>query len=225
MLIIFDCDGVLVDSEIIAAEVFATHLSKLATSVTPQECFERFKGQSMKTCMTQIVEMIGQPIPKTFLKAMQRETFERFQTELKVVEGIVSALDSLEGAGFNTCIASSGSYAKMDVTLGKTNLLERFSGRIYSAVDVKKGKPAPDVFLYAAKQQGFEAGRCVVIEDSKPGVAAGLSAGMRVLHFLAEQPEIKVGAPVEASGATAGFNHMDQLPALMNRLRAKEPLL
>lgn len=225
MLIIFDCDGVLVDSEIIAAEVFAAHLSKLTTNVTPQECFDRFKGQSMKTCMGQIVEMIGRPIPKSFLAAMQRETFERFQTDLKVVEGIVSALDSLAGAGFEMCVASSGSYEKMDVTLGKTGLLGRFSGRIYSAVDVKKGKPAPDVFLYAAQQQGFDVEHCVVIEDSKPGVAAGLSAGMPVLHFLADQPEIKVGAPVEASGATAGFNRMDQLPALLGRLRAKEPLL
>jgi len=225
VLVIFDCDGVLVDSEIIAAEVFATHLSKLATNVTPQECFDRFKGQSMKTCMAQIVEMIGRPIPGSFLKAMQRETFKRFQTDLKIVEGIVSALDDLEEAGFNTCVASSGSYEKMDVTLGKTGLLERFSGRIYSAVDVKRGKPAPDVFLYAAEQEGYDVERCVVIEDSRPGVAAGLSAGMRVLHFLADQPEIEVGVPVEASGATAGFNHMNQLPALLGRLRAKEPLL
>ncbi|MCV6613902.1 MAG: HAD family hydrolase [Cellvibrionaceae bacterium] len=214
MLVIFDCDGVLVDSEIIAAKVFAEHLQSLDVKTSPEECFRRFKGYSMKTCMAELVEMLGGPIPPEFLRAMQKDTMARFERELEPVAGVVDALAEVERLGLATCVASSGDHSKMRVTLNKTGLWQRFEGRIYSAVDVQAGKPAPDVFLHAAASEGYSPEQCAVIEDSMPGVQAALAAKMPVFYYdpagqglgdpaLAGHPQVTV------------FANMAELPPLL----------
>lgn len=215
MLVIFDCDGVIVDSEVIAAEVFAEHLQKLDLNVSAAECFARFKGYSMKSCMADLLDMLGGPIPPQFVKAMQADTFARFKTDLQAVGGVEAAIDEIERAGWKTCIASGGSHEKMRVTLGKTGLWQRFSGRIYSAVDVANGKPAPDVFLLAARQQGVAPADCVVIEDSQAGVEAALAAGMRVYFYDPESLGLRDEALLERPGVYS-FCQMAQLPVLLN---------
>ncbi len=213
-MVIFDCDGVLVDSETIAAEVFAEHLQKLELNVSAQECFNRFKGYSMKSCMKQLIEMLGGPIPEHFLVSMQEDTFNRFKSELQLIEGVVPAIDEIERSGWQTCIASGGSHGKMKVTLGKTGLWDRFEGRIYSAVDVANGKPAPDIFLHAAQQQAVAVEDCVVIEDSQAGVEAAIAAGMRVFFFDPEGLGLRNQKLLELSGVYQ-FCQMEQLPQLL----------
>lgn len=214
MLVIFDCDGVIVDSEVIAARVFADHLAGLDLKVTPDECFARFKGYSMKTCMEELVEMLGGPIPGHFLKAMQADTFARFERELEPINGIEQAIDQLEALGWSTCIASGGSHSKMKVTLTKVGLWGRFEGRIYSAVDVPNGKPAPDVFLLAAQSQLVPAERCVVIEDSQAGVEAALAANMRVYFYDPENAGLRNPELFE-NDKVYRFCQMQQLPSLL----------
>lgn len=215
MLVIFDCDGVIVDSEVIAAKVFADHLSELDLNVTPEECFARFKGYSMKTCMGELVEMLGGPIPEHFLAAMQADTFARFENELEPIEGVESAINLLESSGWKTCIASGGSHSKMRVTLNKVGLWSRFEGRIYSAVDVPNGKPAPDVFLLAAQSQSVPVDLCVVIEDSQAGVEAALAANMRV-YFYDPQNQGLRDPQLLNNDKVYRFCQMQQLPSLLN---------
>ncbi|MCV6623565.1 MAG: HAD family phosphatase [Cellvibrionaceae bacterium] len=214
MLVIFDCDGVIVDSETIAAEVFAEHLQKLDLNVSAQECFDRFKGYSMKSCMKQLIEMLGGPIPSHFLKAMQEDTFNRFKSDLKAINGVEQAINQLELAGWRTCIASGGSHGKMRVTLGKTGLWDRFAGRIYSAVDVANGKPAPDIFLHAAREQNAAIEGCVVIEDSQAGVEAAIAAGMKVCFFDPEGLGLRNPELLQNPGVYQ-FCQMEQLPQLL----------
>ncbi|MBB6522972.1 HAD family hydrolase [Pseudoteredinibacter isoporae] len=217
MLVIFDCDGVIVDSEIIAAQVFAEHLQGLDLNVTPEECFARFKGYSMKTCMKELVEMLGGPIPEHFLRGMQAETFARFESELKAISGIEHAISGVERDGWRTCIASGGSHSKMRVTLGKVGLWEHFEGRIYSAVDVVNGKPAPDIFLYAAEQEAVAPERCVVIEDSQAGVEAALAAEMPVFFYDPQEEGLRDKALL-AHDRVYPFCQMAQLPALLKMM-------
>ncbi|GAA6154417.1 HAD family hydrolase [Pseudoteredinibacter isoporae] len=215
MLVIFDCDGVIVDSEVIAAQVFAEHLQGLDLNVTPEECFARFKGYSMKTCMKELVEMLGGPIPERFLRGMQADTFARFESELQAVAGIEQAIAGVEDRGWRTCIASGGSHSKMRVTLGKVGLWQHFEGRIYSAVDVSNGKPAPDIFLHAAKQEGVSPERCVVIEDSQAGVEAALAANMPVYFYDPLGEGMRTQALLEHEKVHP-FCQMEQLPTLLN---------
>lgn len=217
MLVIFDCDGVIVDSEVIAAQVFADHLQGLDLNVTPEECFARFKGYSMKTCMKELVEMLGGPIPEHFLRAMQADTFARFESELQPIEGIEQAIGGVERLGWRTCVASSGSHSKMRVTLGKVDLWEHFEGRIYSAVDVARGKPAPDVFLHAAEQQSVAVEHCVVVEDSQAGVEAALAADMPVFFFDPAEEGMRDKALLE-NEKVYPFCQMEQLPSLLNMM-------
>lgn len=220
MLVIFDCDGVLVDSEIIAAQVFSEHLQGLSVQTSPEECFRRFKGYSMKTCMAELEEMLGGPIPKPFLKSMQIDTMARFESDLEAVPGVVEALELVDAMELSTCVASSGDHKKMRVTLGKTGLWERFEGRIYSAVDVGAGKPAPDVFLWAAKQEGFSPAECVVVEDSLPGVEAALAASMPVFYY--DPMSLGLGESQFADDERVSvFCQMRQLPKMLNMLKLR----
>jgi len=181
-LIIFDCDGVLVDSEALAAEVFAKHLSAVGWTITAQECGRRFTGLSLSSCGQLIEAKLGKALPHDFFTAMQKETFTRFDRDLLAVEGVE---DLLKGLTLPYCIASSGDYDKLSRTLTKTRLKQYFGDNIYSAVEVAKGKPEPDLLLYAAHKMGaIAAANCLVIEDSLPGIAAAKAAGMQSVQYV-----------------------------------------
>jgi HAD superfamily hydrolase (TIGR01509 family) len=194
-LVIFDCDGVLVDSEPIANAVFARHLRSLGITLTLEQTMARFMGRSLKSCMADVQEEmtakgIAAPtnFPNEFLDGMQADTFDELKRSVQAVNGVAKGIDELEALGIRTCIASSGDHAKMKVTLGKTDLWNRFDGRIFSATQVKKGKPAPDLFLFAASEMQVPPHACLVVEDSPFGVEAGVAAGMQVLAYCALTP-------------------------------------
>jgi HAD superfamily hydrolase (TIGR01509 family) len=207
-LVIFDCDGVLVDSELITSRVFAGLLAELGLPVTLEFTLENFVGHSMQQCWEQVAGMLGKEVPAHWQSEFQLRTTAALEAEVQAVHGIEAVLDSLE---VPYCVASSGSHAKMATTLGATGLLPRFSGRIFSAADVARGKPAPDIFLHAASRCGVQPHDCAVIEDSPAGVAAGVAAGMTVFGYCACTLEQRL---LEA-GAHYTFNTMAKLPALL----------
>ena len=207
-LVIFDCDGVLVDSELISNRVFAALLGELGLPVTLEFMFESFVGRSMQHCWEQVAGMLGKEVPAHWQHELQLRTTAALEAEVQAVHGIEAVLDSL---AVPYCVASSGSRAKMATTLGATGLLARFTGRMFSAADVARGKPAPDIFLYAASRCGVQPRDCAVIEDSPAGVAAGVAAGMTVYGYCAFTLERRL---LEA-GAHYTFNNMAKLPALL----------
>ena len=207
-LVIFDCDGVLVDSELISNRVFAALLGELGLPVTLEFMFESFVGRSMQHCWEQVAGMLGKEVPAHWQHELQLRTTAALEAEVQAVHGIEAVLESLD---VPYCVASSGSRAKMATTLGATGLLARFTGRMFSAADVARGKPAPDIFLYAASRCGVQPRDCAVIEDSPAGVAAGVAAGMTVYGYCAFTLERRL---LEA-GAHYTFNNMAKLPALL----------
>jgi haloacid dehalogenase superfamily, subfamily IA, variant 3 with third motif having DD or ED len=207
-LVIFDCDGVLVDSEPVANRTLAQMLRELGLELTQEEIFEKFVGFSMAHVMRVIESMLGRAPPETFLRDLQARTFDAFRTELRAMPGIEEALDRL---GVPFCVASSGDHEKMRTTLGITGLWPRFAGRVFSVTQVARGKPAPDVYLFAARQLGAEPSACVVVEDTPPGVQAGVAAGMRVFGYCAHTPEHKL----RAAGAQVTFDDLRRLPELL----------
>lgn len=207
-LVIFDCDGVLVDSEPLANRVLNRHLAAVGLPLSLEESAERFTGRSMASCVAMIEETLGSSLPADFLAAVREDTRIAFEGRLAAVPGV---RDILEGLAGPYCVASSGSHDKIRHSLRLTALAGFFGeSRIFSAEDVALGKPAPDLFLLAAARCGIEPGQCVVVEDSRPGVEAAVAAGMRVLGFAARTRPRNL----EAAGATV-FNRMDQLPALL----------
>jgi HAD superfamily hydrolase (TIGR01509 family) len=210
-LVIFDCDGVLVDSEPISLRTFTEALHDLGLDLSEEQMFDNFVGYSMKHCMEVVHKLLGRPAPENFVAQLQARTFERFKAELKPMPGIAQALDDLEELRIPFCVASSGAHEKMRTTLGITGLLPRFEGKMFSATQVARGKPAPDVYLFAAEKMGVEPGRCVVVEDAPPGVQAGVAAGIRVLGFCAHTPRAKL----EAAGAHVLFDDMRRVAELV----------
>jgi HAD superfamily hydrolase (TIGR01509 family) len=205
-LVIFDCDGVLVDSERLAVRTEAMILSALGWPLSESDIVERFVGRSADYMHREIERQLDRSIDwEAEFEARYREVFER---ELAPVAGVVEVLDQL---AVPACVASSGSHARMDFTLGLTGLLERFRGRIFSVEDVRRGKPAPDVFLHAAEQMGGRPDRCAVIEDSAAGVAAALAAGMRVFAFAGGV----TGASALRRDGVVVFDDMRALAALL----------
>jgi HAD superfamily hydrolase (TIGR01509 family) len=152
--------------------------------------------------------MLGRPPPESFLRDLQARTFTAFKTQLRAMPGIEEALDRL---GLPFCVASSGDHEKMNTTLGITGLLPRFAGRIFSVTQVARGKPAPDVYLFAARRLAVEPSACLVVEDTPPGVQAGVAAGMTVFGFCAHTPEAKL----KAAGAHRTFDDMRALPEMV----------
>jgi HAD superfamily hydrolase (TIGR01509 family) len=207
-LVIFDCDGVLVDSELITNRVFAAMLTELGLPVSVAWLFENFVGRSMQHCWRQIAAMLGREVPGAFREEFQRRSLAALQAEVQPVRGVAAVLDSLH---VPYCVASSGSHEKMATTLGATGLLPRFRDRLFSATEVAHGKPAPDIFLYAAARCGVDPALCAVIEDSPAGVEAGAAAGMRVYGYSACTPAERL----RAAGARHTFNDMARLPELL----------
>ncbi len=205
-LVVFDCDGVLVDSERLAVSTEAGILRSLGWPLTEPEIVERFVGRSARYMHQEIERELGRSVDwEVEFEDRYRQVFER---ELVPVEGVVEALDQILAP---TCVASSGSHDKIRYSLQLTGLLDRFVDRIFSVEDVEHGKPAPDVFLYAARQMGVPKTRCAVIEDSVSGVRAGLAAGMRVFAFAGG---VTSASKLSLEGAVV-FDDMLELPDLL----------
>jgi HAD superfamily hydrolase (TIGR01509 family) len=210
-LVIFDCDGVLVDSERLAVRIDVQVLAAMGWSLTEDEVVERFVGRSDAHMTRELATHLGRELPEGWddeFAALYRTTFE---DELEPVPGVVAALDRIDLMALPTCVASSGSHDKMRFTLGRTGLLDRFAGRIFSAAEVARGKPAPDLFLHAARRMGADPGRCAVVEDSAPGVAAALAAGMDPYGYAGG---VTPAARLERPGVTV-FADMADLPTLL----------
>jgi HAD superfamily hydrolase (TIGR01509 family) len=207
-LVIFDCDGVLIDSERIAVKIDVLLLADLGWPMSQDEVVERFMGRSYADMAAAIEEHLGRPLPEGWdapYRTLYREAFER---ELQPVDGVVEALDVLT---LPTCVASSTGHSGLRHTLGLTGLYERFAGRVFSAADVDRGKPAPDLFLHAARTLGVDPERCVVVEDSRYGVAAARAAGMRALGYAGG---LTPASWLHGPGTTV-FTDMRTLPALI----------
>ncbi|WP_282607314.1 HAD family phosphatase [Pelagibius sp. Alg239-R121] len=182
-LVIFDCDGVLVDSETIANAVMAEEITALGWPVSTDYCLRHFKGSHLDSVLAAIEEKTGQPVPGNWLSDLRARTDVVFERDLQAIPGVHELLDLLVEQGMPHCVASQGPQQKMAVTLKVTGLQPRFEGRIFSAYEVERGKPHPDLFLHAARSMGHEPARCVVVEDSPLGVQAARAAGMRVFGY------------------------------------------
>jgi len=207
-LVIFDCDGVLVDSERISNRVFCSMLNELGLAVTLEDMFQHFVGLSMPQCVELITEMLGKPPTADFVETLRERTDAALREQVAPVPGVPQMLDEI---GIPFCVASSGNHEKMRLTLGATGLLGKFTNRIYSVVDVENPKPAPDVFLHAARQMGVDPADCVVIEDTPTGVRAGVAAGMTVMGFCAHTPAHRL----KEAGAHVVFEEMRLLGKLL----------
>jgi HAD superfamily hydrolase (TIGR01509 family) len=207
-LVIFDCDGVLIDSERIAVRIDAVVLARLGWELTEAEIVERFVGRSEAYMVSEIERAIGRPLDVGWDDEFVPLYREALEAELEPVDGIVEALDAISAP---TCVASSSSHERLRFTLGLTGLLDHFDGRIFSATDVANGKPAPDLFLHAAATLGADPARCAVVEDSVYGVEAARAAGMRAFGYAGGlTPGERLAGP-----RTTVFGDMRELPGLL----------
>lgn len=182
-LVIFDCDGVLVDSEPISVEVMVAEFKKAGVAIDAGYVYRHFLGRSMATVVETAREEFSFAIGDSFLTSLRTHLYERFQQDLKPISGLHTALDDLSKAGIHWCVASSSQPDRIALSLSVTGLIERFQPHIFSATMVKNGKPAPDLFLYAAEKMATQPHQCVVVEDSPAGLTAARAAGMRALAF------------------------------------------
>jgi HAD superfamily hydrolase (TIGR01509 family) len=206
-LVIFDCDGVLVDSDRISLRIQAEWISGLGLEMSYEDCVRDFLGLGMSATLRILAERLGRPVPEGWETELDGAVRDGFRRELTPVPGIVEALQEIE---LPACVASIGSHEKMRLTLGLTGLWDRFAGRIFSADEVKRGKPAPDLFLHAASRMSIPPERCIVVEDSSFGIAAAKTAGMSALGFTAATPAARL------DGADAVFTAMEDLPGLIS---------
>lgn len=209
-LVILDCDGVLVDSEILSVRLDVELLARLGWPLSEAEVIERFVGRTEAAMRAEVEAHLGRDIGPEW-EAFGDEYIRLFAAELEPVDGIVEALDAIEAAGLPTCVASSGGHAKIRRNLATTGLLARFDGRIFSGDDVEHGKPAPDLFLHAAAAMGADPAGCAVVEDSRHGVAAARAAGMRVFAYGGG---VTPRAALEGPDTTV-FDDMRALPSLL----------
>jgi len=220
-LVIFDCDGVLVDSEALACVVHADVLTAHGYAITSAQVHARFLGRSSREARAEVENELGRVLPDAYT-AQLKSTIDRvFGEHLTAVPGIAEALARLT---LPVCVASSGTPTRIVSSLTTTGLLERFAPNLFSASQVQNGKPAPDLFLFAAAQMGAAPARCVVIEDSVPGVIGAKAAGMTVLGFHGGAhcgPD--TAAALQAAGAHATFDDMRLLPGLVEREVAALP--
>jgi HAD superfamily hydrolase (TIGR01509 family) len=213
VLVIFDCDGVLVDSEPLANRSFSAALKPHGLDWSVEETMRRLMGRSLESCVEVCEAELGHKLPDDFVEKMQEVTYRSFrEAPLKPVPGVEEAVRALQASGVGTCVASSGSPEKMKFTLGLTGLWDLFDGRIFSASQVPRGKPFPDLFLHAAIAMDEQPFASVVVEDSVPGIQAARSAGMRALAYAgapyAERESLK-----KAGGLL--FDDMKALPQLV----------
>ena len=204
-LVIFDCDGVLVDSETLGNRVLIEFVAEFGLKLEIEEAILLFRGCKMADCVAVIEQKLGKKMPSDFVTQLRTRTAKAFEYELLSIEEIEAALDKIN---LPICVASSGPIEKIELALRVTNLLPRFAGSIFSSYQIGSWKPEPDLFLFAAKTMGFEPQFCTVVEDSILGVRAGISAGMRVLWYKAQSEATLVDGAIV-------FQSMNQLPLLL----------
>ncbi|WP_232631929.1 HAD family hydrolase [Methylobacterium sp. Leaf118] len=208
-LVIFDCDGVLVDSEPISLATLTRGLNSLGLDLDVETVRARFAGTSMVSIMARIAADDGVRAPEGFVEAIKAETLRAFEAELSAMAGIAEAVRALR---LPVCVASSSDPVRLRRSLDLTGLLPLFEGRVFSSAEVARGKPFPDLFLHAAARMGTAPAGCLVIEDSVPGVQAARAAGMRVVGFTGggHWGHDRAGADLRAAGATTVFTaHAD----------------
>ncbi|MEV6942217.1 HAD family hydrolase [Streptomyces sp. NPDC051172] len=209
-LVIFDNDGVLVDSEPISNRLLAAYLTELGHPTSYEDSLRDYMGSAMHRIHDLIEERTGQRLPEDFDDIFHARVFEAFERELEPVARAVGVVEKLAAGGVPYCVASSGSHERIRVGHRKTGLDQWFDdGRIFSSQDVGRGKPAPDLFLHAAERMGVAPERCVVVEDSPLGVQAAVAAGMDVYGFTAMTPADRL------VGATQLFSDLGELADLL----------
>jgi len=178
--IIFDCDGVLVDTEKIGNGVLLSMAAEHGFEMKLEDAYRDFNGRNLKECFIHIENAIAKKLPDNFESEYRERSFEAFKTQVKPMEGIVEFLNKLK---IPYCVASSGPVDKIRLNLEVAGLLDRFENKIFSSYEINSWKPDPGIFLHAAKEMGFAVKDCIVIEDSKAGVMAGISGGFKVYGF------------------------------------------
>jgi HAD superfamily hydrolase (TIGR01509 family) len=230
MLVIFDCDGVLVDSEIISAQVTSDCLKEAGIELSAEYFLETYRGKSVADCILMITEELSSQDSwkdlndaeradrgAQFWRKVQLQTLVVCGQQLEPVKGIMAVLDYLRENQIPFCVASNGKHEKMRVTLAKTGILPYVEGRVFSFEDVTRGKPAPDLFLHAAKTLNVDASAAIVVEDSLTGIQAALAADMRPLGYCppnANGSDNILLPEMRALGAEVFFS-MDQLIPLI----------
>lgn len=218
-LVIFDCDGVLVDSEVIACRVDAEELRKINVPLTDDDVISRFSGVSSKDMKSIIEAEFNTKLPDDFFEKSGKIATDRLKSELREIPGITSAVQSLPYA---KCVASSSLPDKIEFCLTKVGLIDCFRPHIFSTSLVKRGKPAPDIFLHAAQVFRVPVERCVVIEDSVAGVSAARAAGMRAIGFHGgAHCDAAHPARLKQAGATVLLEHMNGLLPALEELKAR----
>jgi HAD superfamily hydrolase (TIGR01509 family) len=209
MLTIFDCDGVLVDSELIALDVLSTMMGEYGDPMDVAACREAFMGLHNADIIRAIEKRLGRPLPGEG-PIMRERMLERLRREMRPVRGIADVLGRLDGP---RCVASSSDRERIGLLLELAGLTGFFGDNIFSGMDVARGKPAPDLFLHAARTMGVAPDDCVVIEDSVTGVTAGVAAGMRVIGFTgASHTHAAHAGQLRQAGAAMVIDSMDALP-------------
>ena len=213
-LIIFDCDGVLIDSEAIACRADSACLAEIGIAMSAEEIMDRYLGISAGTMCADIEQRHGRALPPDFAETLRLRVAAAFEAELMPMAGVEAALDALPQ---RRCVASSSAPERLRHSLSLTGLLRWFEPHVFSATQVARGKPAPDLFLFAAASMQAEPAACVVIEDSVPGVQAAVAAGMRVIGFTGGG-HCRPGHAERllAAGAAAIADDMRRLPALVS---------
>lgn len=198
-LVIMDCDGVLVDSEAIANRVMAHHITRAGWPMTGPESEALFKGATMTQVISRVERTLGRRLTPVWMERFETDCFSAFMDELLPVDGVIDLIRRIHRAGVLTCVASQGPRKKMDVTLTAAGLIDMMGGHLFSAAEIGRPKPAPDIFLHAAMRMSIPPSQCLVIEDSVTGVKAALAAGMKVIGYdaaktgdLAIDPRVKI---------------------------------
>ncbi len=220
--VLFDCDGVLVDSEGITNGVLRDMLAESGWVLTPAECMRLFIGKAVKDERAMIEANTGQPLTEDWMHRFRQRRNAGLVRDLHAIDGAVQAASKIHEryAGRIAC-ASGADRFKVELQLGKCELMSYFKGNIFSGHELPRSKPFPDVYLAAAAALGVDAKRCAVIEDSVTGVMSGVAAGATVLGYcpsIAGPADSDAPAQLRAAGAIAVFSHMDELPELLNKL-------
>ncbi|WP_406684849.1 HAD family hydrolase [Seonamhaeicola sp. MEBiC1930] len=201
--VIFDCDGVLVDSEVIGNQVLVDMANEYGANINIEYAFNHFKGSYIDACVEKIKKLVAHPIKDGFIDEYRHRSYEAFKENIKPVKGVKYVLDNLD---LPFCVASSGPEEKIKLNLGLTNLLSYFEGKIFSCYAIQKWKPEPDVFLWASEIMGFKPEECLVIEDSISGVKAAKAGGFDVFGYTEHDYKNELQAL-----AARTFNSMEQL--------------
>ena len=211
-LVIFDCDGVLVDSEVISNSALARLLTAEGLSTTLVDARRDYQGLMLSEVFERAQERLGRPLAHDWLKRFESERAEQFHRELKAVPGAIEVVERVRRAGLDVCVASQGKLEKTRLSLQITGLRRLFADRaMFSAYGVARGKPHPDLFLHAAAEMGADPSNCVVVEDTPSGVMAGVAAGMRVFGYTADSDE----QALRQAGAEP-FESLAELPRLLD---------